>query len=242
MIMRKNFCSGKFIVFEGLDGSGKSTQTKLMVKRLKQEGYNSVAYDFPQYGKKSAGLVEEYLNGKYGTSEDVGPYRASLFYACDRYDASFKIRKWLDQGKILICDRYLASSVGHQGGKIKDKKERKKFLKWLYELEYKIFGIPKPDITFILKTSPVFSRKLSPKITDKEKKRKRELYLGKKKRDIHEKDLDHLTLALQSYLEAAKEFPKDFEIIECLENNKLLSPEIIHQKIWKKFTNKPIVK
>jgi len=72
MIMRKNFCSGKFIVFEGLDGSGKSTQTKLMVKRLKQEGYNSVAYDFPQYGKKSAGLVEEYLNGKYGTSEDVG--------------------------------------------------------------------------------------------------------------------------------------------------------------------------
>jgi len=115
-------------------------------------------------------------------------------------------------------------------------------LKWLYELEYKIFGIPKPDITFILKTSPVFSRKLSPKITDKEKKRKRELYLGKKKRDIHEKDLDHLTLALQSYLEAAKEFPKDFEIIECLENNKLLSPEIIHQKIWKKFTNKPIVK
>lgn len=230
--MGKNNYPGKFIVFEGLDGSGKSTQTKLLVSRLKKEKHNVATYDFPQYGTKYAGFIEEYLKGKYGSAKSVGPYRASIFYACDRYDASFKIKKWLKQGKILVCDRYLASNIGHQGGKIQDKTQRKKFLKWLYNLEYKIFEIPKPDITFILKTSPEFSRKLSCKITDKEKKKKRKSYLGNKVRDIHERDLMHLENALKSYLEAAKEFPKDFIVIECIENKKLLSPKIIHQKVW----------
>lgn len=232
--MRKNPYSGKFIVFEGLDGSGKSTQGNLLVKHLEKEGYEVSKIDFPQYGTKSAGLVEEYLNGKYGSAEEVGPYRASIFYACDRYDASFKIRKWLKEGKIVISDRYLASNIGHQGGKIKNKKERKKYLKWLYNLEYKIFGIPKPDITFILKTSPELARKMAPKITEEEKKKKRKAYLGSSEvRDIHEKDLGHLAAALNSYLEAAKEFPRDFKVIECLKKGKLLPPEIIHQKIWK---------
>ena len=230
--MENNNYPGKFIVFEGLDGSGKSTQTKLLVKHFKKEKQKVAFFDFPQYGTKYAGFIEEYLKGKYGSAEIVGPYRASIFYACDRYDASFKIRQWLKQGKILVCDRYSASNIGHQGGKIKNKAQRNKFLKWLYNLEYKIFEIPKPDITFILKTSPKFSRKLSCKITDKEKKKKRKSYLGSKVRDIHERDLDHLKNALKSYLEAAKEFPKDFIIIECIEDEKLLSPEEIHQKVW----------
>ena len=229
--MIKDIYSGKFIVFEGLDGSGKSTQTKLLIEYLEKEGYKTAKIDFPQYGTKSAGLIEEYLNGKYGTSEEVGPYRASIFYACDRYDGSFRIKKWLKEGRIVVCDRYFASNVGHQGGKIEDKQKRKKFIKWIYELEYNIFGIPKPDITFILKTSPELARKLAPKITDKEKKEKRKAYLGNKKRDIHEKDISHLKNALNSYLEIAREFPKQFCVIECIENNKLLPPEIIHQKI-----------
>jgi dTMP kinase len=231
----QNLYKGKFIVFEGIDGSGKNTQTRLLLDHFRRENRDVVTYDFPQYSAKSAGLLEEYLNGKYGSADEVGPYRASIFYACDRYDASFKIREWLDQGKILVCDRYLASNIGHQGGKIQDKAEREKFIKWLYNLEYGIFGIPKPDIIFILKTSPEFSRKLSPQITDKEKKKKRKAYLGDKKRDIHEDDLTHLANSLNSYLEAAKEFPNDFRIIECIENKKLLSPEIIHQKVWKEI-------
>ena len=231
--MVKNLYKGKFIVFEGIDGSGKNTQTRLLLDHFRKEGSDVITYDFPQYGAKSAGLLEEYLNGRYGSADEVGPYRASIFYACDRYDASFKIKKWLKQGKILVCDRYLASNIGHQGGKIQNKRERKKFIKWLYDLEYGIFGIPKPDITFILKTSPEFSRKLSPQITDKEKKKKRKAYLGNRKRDIHEDDLVHLENSLHSYLEAAKEFPNDFRIIECIENEKLLSPEVIHQKVWK---------
>jgi dTMP kinase len=236
--MIKNSHPGKFIIFEGIDSSGKSIQTKLLERRLKNEGYKAVKIDFPQYGAKSAGLVEEYLNGKYGAPEEVGPYRASIFYACDRYDASFKIRKWLAEGKIIISDRYIASNIGHQGGKIRDKKERKHFLKWLYNLEYNIFKIPKPDFTFILKISSDVSFKLSHKVVDKKKKKKRAFYLGNKKRDIHEKDISHLKNAFNSYLEISKEFPKEFNVIECIKDKKLLPPQAIHQEIWeqvKKF-------
>jgi len=227
--MDKNPYPGKFIVFEGLDGSGKSTQLHLLDKYLKKLNCKTALIDFPQYTKKSAGLIEEYLSGKYGSAEQVGPWRASIFYACDRYDASFEIRKWLEQGKIVISDRYLASNIGHQGGKIKNKKERSKYIKWLYNLEYNIFEVPKPDITIILRTSAELSYKMSVKNIDRAKKQK--AYLKNKKRDIHEANLTHLELALNSYLQAAKEFPKDFKVIECLKNNQLLPPEEIHQKI-----------
>ncbi len=225
----------KFIVIEGPDGSGKATQTKLLLNFFKSKKKKVKKIDFPQYGKKSAGLVEEYLNGKYGSSKEVGPYRASVFYACDRYDASFKLRKWIESGYIIIADRYISSNVAHQGGKIRDKKERKRYLKWLYDLEYNIFKIPKPEVTIVLKTSTESSYKLSSKIEDKEKIAKKHLYLGKRKRDIHEKDKGHLADSLAVYLEMAKEYPKDFKVIECIEKGKLLSPERIHNKIIKKL-------
>jgi len=226
---------GKFFVFEGIDGCGKSTQTKLLASFFIKKGYKVEKIDFPQHGEKSSGLVDEYLTGKYGQSHEVGPYIASIFYACDRYDASFKIRKWLSEGKIVISDRYLVSNIGHQGGKLmKNKKEWKKYVNWLYDLEYGLFKIPKPDYTLILKTSAEFSLKLAHKITDKTKQARRKAYLGSsKKQDIHEKDGSHLENALNSYLLAAKEFPKDFKVIECLDKGELLSPEIISQKIIK---------
>jgi dTMP kinase len=224
---------GKFFVFEGIDGSGKSTQTNLLAQYLTGKGYEVEKIDFPQHGEKSSGLVDEYLNGKYGSSENVGPYRASVFFACDRYSANFKIRKWIEEGKIVICDRYVTSNIGHQGGKIKDKEERRKYFKWLFDFEYNLFGIPKPDFTFLLKTSPEFSLKLSNKITNQEKIARRKAYLkDSETMDIHEKDRKHLSNALESFLQATEEFPENFEIIECIENGNLLSPEIIHQKIW----------
>lgn len=224
---------GKFIVFEGLDGSGKSTQTKLLARHLEEEGYKVAKIDFPQYGTKSAGLVEQYLNGEYGSSEEVGSYRASIFYACDRYDASFRIRRWLKSGEIVVSDRYIASNIGHQGGKIRNEEERKKYIEWLYNLEFGIFEIPKPDITFILKTSPQIAKMMAPNITDKEKKKKRGVYLSGKIRDIHEEDINHLSCALDSYLQIAKEFPNDFKVIECLKDGKLLDPKVIHREIWR---------
>jgi len=237
--MKKNNYPGKFIVFEGIDGSGKSTQAKLLINKLENKGCKAAMIDFPQHGAKSAGLVDEYLNGKYGSSNEVGPYRASIFFACDRYDASFKIREWLNKGLFVVSDRYIGSNVGHQGGKIKDKKERRKYLKWLFELEYKIFGIPKPDLTFLLKVPPVISQEMTGKITDEAKKAKKKIYLGDKKRDIHEEDLDHLKNAEASYLDAAREFPKEFIVIGCMKSGKLLSPELISKEVWK-FVKKAI--
>jgi len=206
-----------FIVFEGIDNSGKSTQCRLLLEHLEKEGYEAKMIDFPQYGKKSAALIEEYLSGKYGSASEVSPYVASIFYACDRYDASFKIRQWLKEGKIVVADRYVGSNIGHQGGKIKNRDERLKFIRWVYDLEYNIFKIPKPDITFILKVSPELSMKLASR---------------KKESDIHERDLTHLRDAFNSYIEAAKMFPQDFVIIECLKENKFLPKEEIHKKIW----------
>ncbi len=231
---------GKFFVFEGLDGSGKSTQTKLLAEYLKNKKYKTEKIDFPQYGKKSAGLVENYLGGIYGTSEEVGPYVGSIFYACDRYDLGFKIKKWLDEGKIVVSDRYVVSNIGHQGGKIVDnRKEWEKYIDWLYNLEYNIFKIPKPDYTFILKTSVDTSFKMSNKITDPEKQKKRNLYLGDhKKQDIHEADKVHLKNTLKSYMKIAEKFPKEFKIIECQEGENLLPVDVIHNKILKLIQEK----
>jgi len=230
--MMRYMQKGKFIVFEGLDGSGKSTQTKLLAEYLQKKGLDVVKIDFPQHGDKSCGLVDNYLNGKYGTAQEVGPYIASIFYACDRYDASFKIKDWLQKGKVVIADRYLASNIGHQGGKIKDKEERRKYIKWLYDLEYELFKIPKPDSIIILKTNPEISLKLSNKITDEEKKEKRRAYLKDDTiQDIHEKDKSHLKDTFDAFLQAAKEFPDDFSIVECMEGERLLSPGAIHQKV-----------
>ncbi len=231
--MQKKVFGKNFIVIEGPDGSGKATQTKLLYRAIKNKGVKVKKIDFPQYGKKSAGMVEEYLNGKYGRPKEVGPYRASVFYACDRYDASFKLKRWIDEGCVVVADRYVSSNIAHQGGKIEKKSERRKYIKWLYNLEYNIFEIPRPDATIVLKTSTEFSYKLSSKIEDKEKRAKKHLYLGKKKRDAHEKDKNHLRDSLRVYLEMAEEYPKDFKVIECIEKGKLLSPEEIHNKIKK---------
>jgi len=225
---------GKFFVLEGIDGSGKSTQVALLAKYLQKKGYRVEKMHFPQHEEKSAGLVDEYLSGKYGQADEVGPYVASVFYACDRYDASFKIRKWLNEGKIVISDRYLVSNIGHQGGKINSKQQWKKYVHWLYDLEYRLFKIPKPDYTFILKTSPHVSSVLVQKLTAKDKKKKKEGYL-KGKKDIHESNISHLQHALKSYLWVAEEFPKDFTVIDCLDKNVMLPVEVVNSLIIKKI-------
>ena len=224
---------GKFFVLEGMDGSGKATQTKLLVEVLKNKGFKVEKIDFPQYTKASAGMIENYLKGMYGTSEEVGPYRGSIFYACDRYDMSFKVKAWLNEGKIIIADRYTASNIGHQGGKIiKNKKAWDKYIDWLYDLEYSIFSIPKPDYTLILKISPELSMKMSNKITDVEKQKKRASYIGdSKKQDIHEADKKHLANALKSYMAISKKYPKEYKIIECEEKGTFLPIEVIHKKV-----------
>lgn len=214
---------GKFIVIDGTDGSGKATQVEILVNRFRKAGFDVEIADFPQYNTKSAGLVEEYLSGKYGEANDITPYQASIFYAVDRYDASWKIRHWLQAGKIVIANRYVSSNMGHQGGKIQNSLERKIFFNWLDELEYKIFDIPRPDLSIILHVEAEIAQQLA-------KQRARTDWDGSTK-DIHERNLDHLKNAEQVYLEIAHSFP-DFKLIKCTINDRLLSREEINDLIW----------
>ena len=152
---------GKLIVIDGTDGSGKATQTKLLITKLKKAGKKVVMTDFPQYGAKSAGMVENYLNGKYGGPKDVDPKIASVFYAVDRYDASFRMKKWLDEGKIIISNRYSSSNIGHQGGKFRNLKKREEYIKWLFDFEHGLLGVPKPDLNLILYVPTETAQKLA---------------------------------------------------------------------------------
>jgi dTMP kinase len=220
---KKKTQKGKFIVIDGTDGSGKATQTEALVNELKMAGYPVEMTDFPQYGSKSAGLIEEYLNGKYG---QVGPEAASIFYAIDRFDASFKIRQWLSEGKIVISNRYVTANAGHQGGKIGDNIDRMKFFKWLNHLEYEIFSIPRPDLNIILHVPA----ELAQKLVDKKSSSARE-YANGKKRDLHEADLQHLKNAEKVYQEIAKLFPNT-KLVECTVNGRLLPPSEVHNKVW----------
>ena len=220
--MTKNTYPGKFIAFEGIDGSGKSTQAKLLLEKLLREGYTAKAIDFPQYGKKSAGPVEEYLAGKYGSANEIGPYAASTFFAVDRYDLSFQLREWLAQGYVVVTDRYVGSNMGHQGAKISSPAKRTQFFKWLYELEYGIFGIPKPTTSFFLD----IPAKIAQELCENPERRK------KKKKDIHEQDPKHFQNAERAYRHALELFPREFVRIENMRQGALLSPQIVHETVW----------
>jgi len=225
---------GKFIVIDGTDGSGKTTQFNLLLENLRQRGYAVELADFPQYNTKSAGLVEEYLGGKYGSADEVKPQISSIFYACDRYDASFKIRQWLQEGKIVLSNRYVSANMGHQGAKIVDSTERQKFFDWLYDLEYNLFNIPKPDLNIILHVDSAIAQQLA-------KERQREDWKGKTK-DIHEENLEHLKRAEQTYLEIAQ-YP-NFKLIECTRNNQIMTREEIQAAVWQEVEQliKPAIK
>ena len=216
---------GRFIVIDGIDGSGKGTQTKLLMEELKVNGYEAEEADFPQYGTKSAGIIEEYLNGKYG---QLDPRAASIFYAIDRFDASFKIRQWLSEGKIVVSNRYVTANAGHQGGKIADEHDRLKFFRWLNDLEYNIFNIPKPDLNIILHVPAKTAQKL---VDSKAKNQRAYANHANQKRDLHESDLGHLKNAEQVFLEIIQLFPNT-KLVECSEGGRLLSPEEIHNKVW----------
>jgi dTMP kinase len=220
-----------FIVLEGTDGSGKTEQFKRLIERLKAEGFETTTFDFPQYSSPSTYFVREYLNGKYGGWDEVGPYRASVFYALDRFDVGLKINKAVKEGKICVSNRYVASNMGHQGAKIKNDKELMKFLNWVNDFEYEIMGIPRPDLNIILHMPAVVAYGLVAKKGDRE-------YLGGRRRDIHEADLNHLERAEKVYLKIAKIFPKDFWVVECVEAGRLLPMEEIHERVYEIFKTK----
>lgn len=217
---------GLFIVIEGTDGSGKGTQFKLLKQRLEREGHDVATFDFPQYEENSSFFVKEYLNGKYGTAEQVGPYTGSLFYALDRYQASSDIKKALKAGKIVLCNRFTGSNMGHQGTKFSHPEERRGYFIWLDNLEFEMLGIPRPDKNFVLRVPAEIAQKL---VDQKE-----ERTYTDKKRDIHEADLKHLQTAVEVYDDLCELFPKDFERIDCVRDGQLLDIDTVHKMIWEK--------
>jgi len=218
---------GKIIVIEGSDGCGKTTQINLLKQYLEDLGEKVALFDFPRYGQKSAVLVEEYLNGNFGSAKEVGAYRASIFYACDRYAASFEMKKAIEEKKIILCNRYATANMLHQAGKISDLKERKKFLKWLVNLEFEIFNIPKPDHVIFLYLDSSISSKLA---TQKQARHDNIIQSN----DIHEKDLNHLKDATDSGLWVSKIYK--WIVINCQNRNKeILTIKKIHKKVLKKL-------
>ncbi len=215
---------GRFILIEGTDGSGKATQAKLLARVLRKQGRQVMTVDFPQHGKPSAWFVDEYLNGKFGMAKSLGSKVPSLFYALDRFEAAPRICTALKAGKTIIANRYTLSNAAHQGGKITSAKERQKYWQWLFDLEYNLLQLPKPNVTIILHVSP----KVSQQLVDKKQARG---YIKGKKRDLHEADLHHLQAAERAYLELSSKYR--FKVVECVKNEHLLTKADIHNKILK---------
>jgi thymidylate kinase/thymidylate synthase ThyX len=215
---------GTFIVIEGTDGSGKGTQFDLLARRLAEAGHQVVLFDFPQYSSPSSYFVKEYLNGNYGTAEQVGPYTGSLFYALDRYQASMAIRKALAQGKIVLSNRFTGSNMAHQGTKFTHAEERRGYFIWLDNLEFEMLHIPRPDRSFVLRVPAETAQQL---VDQKEQRSYTD-----KKRDIHEADLAHLQKSVQVYDDLCSLFPKDFTRIDCVRSGTLMSIPQIHDMLW----------
>lgn len=216
---------GRLIVIDGSDGSGKATQTKLLVSKLKKDGVKVRTMDFPRYENNFFGeFIGECLTGEYGDFLTLDPHITSVLYAADRFESSEKLKKWLDEGSTVILDRYVSANQIHQGGKIFDPTKRKKFLEWLDKMEYDIFKLPRPDKVIYLDVPIATSIGLLQQSQQKKQ------YQKEGKKDLVEQSRDYLENARRSALWLSRE-NKNWTRIECVKNEKLRSIEDIHGEI-----------
>lgn len=217
---------GKLIVVEGLDGSGKSTQTQELFKELYDQGRNVRLISFPNYQSKTGELVAMYLNGEYGNSADsVNAYAASTFYAIDRYSSYVKGWKefYAENDSIVIASRYTTANAIHQLAKL-EREEWDSYLTWLYDFEFKKLGLPKPDKVLFLDVRPDLTQALIEKRTEQ---------TGQQK-DIHEKDMEFV---LKCYKAANYSCDKlSWTKIECYNDDEILSVEDIKAKLIEEVT------
>ena len=210
----------KFIVIEGLDGSGKATQTKILAEMLADKGYKVRKLEFPDYANPSSSLVKMYLGGDFGSNpNDVNAYAASSFYAVDRV-ASF-LQFWktdYEEGTVILSDRYATSNIIYQMSKVDDS-QRDEFIEWQNDFEYNKLGIPKPDAVIYLDVEPEVSQKLMEK-----------RYGGDmSKMDLHERNVKFLLDCRKSALYAAEKC--NWKVINCCENGEIKSIENIAEEI-----------
>lgn len=224
---------GKLIVLDGTDGSGKATQAKLLLSRLRKEGYRVKALDFPQYENNFFGkLVGECLAGKYGDFIAIDPHIASTLYAADRFESKALLEKWLKAGYIVVLDRYVSANQIHQGGKITDAKKRKQFLEWLDRLEFEVYGIPRPHLVCYLDVP----RKISDRLLTQARQGVSMNRSLKGRKDLAEKNTAHLNAAREGALKIIRQ-GNMWERIACAPKGELLSREEIAEHIWNKVKN-----
>ena len=215
---------GKLFVVDGTDGSGKQTQFMKLQEHLSKDNIEYKVVSFPNYDSPSSSLVKMYLSGEFGNdAQKISPYIASTFYAADRY-ATYKtqLEKYYETGGIILADRYTTSNMIHQAGKIQDKKERKKFIDWLFDLEFNLYKIPKPDKVIFLNMPPKSSQAL---MQNRENK-----FTHNQEKDIHEKETSYLEESYNAACELAKEY--DWTEINCIKDNEIRSIDDIHEEIF----------
>lgn len=212
---------GKLIVIEGTDGSGKSTQFRLLTERLEKEQHQFQKLVFPQYAEPSSALIRMYLGGEFGSKpSDVNAYAASAFYAVDRYASYKKVwGSWYEQGGLVLSDRYTTSNAVHQTSKEPEEKQEA-FLKWLYDFEYNQLGLPRPDLTIYLDVPTEFTEKLL---------RHREQDTNTQA-DIHEQDMAYLATCRKTGKTAAAYY--GWNVIQCVRDGHMRSMEDIHEEIY----------
>ena len=213
---------GKLIVIEGTDGSGKSTQFRLLTQRVEQEGHAFQKLVFPQYSEPSSALIRMYLGGEFGSKpSDVNAYAASAFYAVDRYASYKKVwGHWYENGGLVLSDRYTTSNAVHQASKVPDD-NREAFLHWLYAFEYDQLGLPRPDLTIYLDVPTDFTEKML---------RSREAATDTHA-DIHEQDMAYLATCRRTGRAAAAYY--GWTVIECVRDGKMRTIEDIHEEIYR---------
>lgn len=212
----------KIIVIEGLDGSGKATQTALLAQKLSDRGIKVRRLEYPDYDSPSSSLVKMYLGGEFGSKpEDVNAYAASAFYAVDR--AAGFLGDWkadYQSGTLFLCDRYCTSNIIYQMAKVSDN-DRDAFIEWQADFEYDKLGLPRPDAVIYLDVSPDVSQKLMEK-----------RYGGdQSKKDLHESNLSFLLSCRKSALYAAEKC--GWKIIDCCENGDIKPIDKISEEIEK---------
>lgn len=228
-MVNKKIKKGKFIVIDGTDGSGKATQVALLAERLKKDGYKVKVADFPEYENNFFGkFIGHCLTEQYYNFIGTHPKIVSVLYAADRWESKEKIEKWLKEGNIVISNRYVSANQIHQGGKIANPKKRADFIKWLDEMEYNTFKIPKPDITLYLSLPIDIVLALIAKRESSQMKRK---YL-KKHKDVHENDVNFLINSRKSAMWLVDKIP-NFYKIDCAKKKEILSREEIHNMVYK---------
>lgn len=210
---------GKLIVLEGTDGSGKATQAKLLLESLDAQGFLCREIDFPRYGNPFAEPVSRYLRGALGSRPgDVNAYAASTMFAIDRY-ASYK-EDWggfYESGGVVVANRYTTSNAVHQASKL-PKAERRVYLDWLFDLEYRRLGLPEPDLVLYLDMPTEAADRLM-------RRRERETDT---QADIHERDGDYLRRCRESARAIAESL--GWAVVDCAVGGVLRTPEDIHEE------------